>query len=81
MATMNISLPGSMKEWIDSRLKGGHFGNTSDYVRHLIRMDQERTEAITSLQAAIDEGLSSGEPQPLDLTALKKRLRKTHGGT
>ncbi len=46
MATMNVSLPDPMKAWIEARLKDGSFSNTSDYVRHLIRRDQERAQAI-----------------------------------
>ncbi|MBL8599725.1 MAG: type II toxin-antitoxin system ParD family antitoxin [Devosia sp.] len=57
MATMNISLPDEMKEWVEEQAKGGRYGNSSDYVRDLIRRDQE---AIAELQALVDEGLNSG---------------------
>jgi len=57
MATMNISLPDQMKDWVEEQTKSGRYGNTSDYVRDLIRRDQE---AVTQLQALIDEGLNSG---------------------
>lgn len=79
MATMNVSLPDPMKTWIERRLKDGRFSNTSDYVRHLIRRDQEREEAITALQKAVDEGLGSGEPEPFDFRAFKARMRERHG--
>lgn len=42
MATMNISLPGPMKEWVEAQSKTGRYSNASDYVRDLIRRDQER---------------------------------------
>jgi antitoxin ParD1/3/4 len=80
MATMNISLPDPMKDWVDERLKDGRFANTSDYVRHLIRLDRERQEAITAVQQAVDEGLSSGTAQPLDFADFKARMRKYHRG-
>jgi len=54
MATMNVSLPGSMKEWVEAQAKSGRYGNASDYVRDLIRRDQERSAAIRELQAAGD---------------------------
>ena len=78
MATMNVSLPDQMKTWIDERLEDGRFSNTSDYVRHLIRLDQERTQAIEALQQAIDEGVRSGEPEPFDFKAFKARMREQH---
>ena len=78
MATMNVSLPDQMKTWIDARLEDGRFSNTSDYVRHLIRLDQERTQTIEALQQAIDEGVRSGEPEPFDFKAFKARMREQH---
>ena len=78
MATMNVSLPDQMKTWIDARLEDGRFSNTSDYVRHLIRRDQERAQAIEALQQAIDEGVKSGEPEPFDFKAFKARMREQH---
>jgi len=78
MATMNVSLPDPMKTWIETRLKDGSFSNTSDYVRHLIRRDQERAQAIEILQQAIDEGFKSGEPEPFDFKAFKAQMRERH---
>jgi antitoxin ParD1/3/4 len=60
MATMNVSLPDPMKAWVEEQANGGKYGNASDYVRDLIRRDQERQDAIVRLQALIDEGFASG---------------------
>lgn len=60
MATMNVSLPDAMKSWVEAQTEDGRYGNASDYVRDLIRRDQERTKAISELQALIDEGMASG---------------------
>lgn len=60
MATMNVSLPGPMKEWVEQQAATGSYANASDYVRDLIRNDQRRREAIAEMQALIDEGLASG---------------------
>ena len=51
MATMNVSLPEPMKAWVERQAAGGRYGNASDYVRDLIRRDQQRAEAIAALQA------------------------------
>jgi len=60
MATMNVSLPESLKAWVEEQVDGGAYGNASDYVRDLIRRDQERTRKIAAMQARVDEGLASG---------------------
>lgn len=60
MATMNISLPDPMKDWVETQAQGGRYSNTSDYVRDLIRKDQDRTAKIAHMQRIIDEGFASG---------------------
>lgn len=60
MATMNISLPDPMKDWIAAQIAGGKYSSSSDYVRDLIRRDQENREKHDALQAAITKGLESG---------------------
>ncbi len=68
MAQMNISIPQRLKSWAESRVAEGRYSSTSDYVRDLVRRDQEREEKLRRLQAAIDEGLASGvsERDPFD---------------
>ena len=60
MATMNISLPDRMKGWVEEQARTGRYSNTSDYVRDLIRRDQDRAEKVARMQALITEGLESG---------------------
>ncbi len=79
MATMNVSLPDPMKQWVESRMENGRYSNASDYVRHLIRRDQEREQARVMLQRAIDEGVASGEPRPFDFEEFNARMRERHG--
>ena len=52
MATMNVSLPDPMKEWVEAQAQGGRYSNVSDYVRDLIRRDQERAAKIGRLPAS-----------------------------
>ncbi len=61
MSTMNISLPAAMKRWVERQAKSGRFGNSSDYVRDLIRRDQERQAKIAHMQGLVDEGVASGK--------------------
>ena len=60
MAQMNISVPDKLKAWAETRVAEGRYSSTSDYVRDLMRRDQDGAEAQARLQAAIDEGLASG---------------------
>jgi antitoxin ParD1/3/4 len=55
MSTMNVSLPESLKAFVDQQVEDGHYGTSSEYVRELIRRDQERTR----LRNLILEGAAS----------------------
>lgn len=63
MATMNVSLPEAMKTWVEERSRTGRYSNASDYMRDLIRRDQDRAEKIARMQNLVDEALQSGEGQ------------------
>ncbi|MDW5317058.1 type II toxin-antitoxin system ParD family antitoxin [Rhizobium sp. PL01] len=60
MATMNVSLPDPMKDWVEAQAKTGRYSNASDYVRDLIRRDQIRNDKIAITQSFVDDGLKSG---------------------
>ena len=84
MATMNVSLPDPMRIWVEAQTKSGRFGNASDYVRDLIRRDQERAAQIAQLRQVVDEAISSGvsdkRPNDLMTEAGMRSRRKTEQG-
>lgn len=61
MATMNVSLPDLMREWVDQQIQSGHYSNASDYVRDLIRRDQEYLDKREILVQALIAGEESGK--------------------
>jgi antitoxin ParD1/3/4 len=60
MATMNVSLPDPMKDWVETQVKSGNYANFSDYVRDLIRRDQGEQEKLERLRKALRIGRESG---------------------
>ena len=60
MQTMNISLPDPLKEFVDGQIADGRYSSASEYVRELIRADEQR-KARQALETALLEGLSSAE--------------------
>ena len=73
MATMNISLTDKLKSFVESNVESGNYSNASEYVRDLIRKEQERTIAIAEIQKLIDEGEASGYV-PYDREDIERRL-------
>ncbi len=49
MATMTVSLPDPMKDWIEAQISRGDYASTSDYVRDLVRRDRARQEQALTL--------------------------------
>ncbi|HYJ29850.1 MAG TPA: type II toxin-antitoxin system ParD family antitoxin [Allosphingosinicella sp.] len=62
MATMNISLPNSMKAFVDEQVSGRGYGTSSEYVRDLIRKEQDREK----LRSLLLEGAASPPAGPAD---------------
>jgi antitoxin ParD1/3/4 len=70
MSTMNISLPDSLLQFIEEQVRQGGYGSTSEYVRELIRRDQDRRR----LREALLVGAASAPAVTAD-AAWFKRLR------
>ena len=79
MATMNISVPDPMKNWVQAQIEEGKYASSSDYVRDLIRKDQEEKDKLAALQAAITLGVESNEAGELDMESIKQKARKLAG--
>ncbi len=62
MATVRktITLTDQQDRWIKTRIAAGGFTNDSEYIRDLIRRDQEQSAKYRALEAAIREGIESG---------------------
>ena len=61
MSTLNISLPESLKSFVDRQVRSRGYGSSSEYVRELIRKDQDRQH----LRGLLLEGAAS----PLSVAA------------
>lgn len=61
---MNISLPETMKAFVDEQVRSGEYGTASEYFRELVRRDQKE-RAESRLEALLLEGLESGEETPV----------------
>jgi antitoxin ParD1/3/4 len=78
MTTVTISLPESLKMFIDRQVATNGYGNVSEYVRSLLR-DAEQAEQNARLEALLVEGLAGGADVPLNRdfwTELKAEARQ-----
>jgi antitoxin ParD1/3/4 len=56
-----ITLTDKQDEWIKAQIASGDFTNDSEYIRDLVRRDQEQNAKFQALKQAVQEGLDSGE--------------------
>lgn len=72
-----ITLTDAQDQWIKAQIEAGRFTNDSEYIRDLIRRDQEGAKLL-ALRAAIEEGLASGESKltvPQIMREVEARLK------
>ncbi|HET7413226.1 MAG TPA: type II toxin-antitoxin system ParD family antitoxin [Pararhizobium sp.] len=75
MTTMNISLPDVLKSFVDEQVAERGYGTTSEYVRELIRREQERQH----LRGLLLEGAASAQAVTADsayFDGLRGRIRR-----
>ena len=80
MTTMNISLPDSLKEFVDEQVEQRGYGTSSEYVRELIRKEQDRLQ----LRDLLLEGASSVPTKPADdayFAGLRRRVKVSKSGS
>ena len=71
---MNVSLPAELRAYVDAQVEDGRYGSTSEYVRELIRRDQDRQK----LRSLLEEGVRSAAGPVADdayFAGLRNRIR------
>jgi len=79
MATMNISLPDELKQFIDDQVSQHGYGSTSEYLRELIRKQRD----VEKLRGMLLEGLNSGPATPQEpdfFDRMRERARARAAG-
>ncbi len=79
MSTMNISLPGSLRVFVDAQVTDRGYATSSEYVRALIRRDQDRL----MLRDLLIEGAASELSEPVDqiyFEGLRQQVRARKAG-
>jgi antitoxin ParD1/3/4 len=77
--SITITLTDKQDDWIKAQIDAGNYTDDSDYIRDLIRREQERSAETEAIRAALIEGENSGAPRPFDVSAFKERMRMVHG--
>ncbi len=77
--TMNVSLPETMKSFVEERLASDGYGTASEYIRDLIRADQKR-RAEAQLETLLLERLRSNDVTDFDINQVKAEFAKRIAG-
>lgn len=84
MATMTVSLPEPMKEWVEAQIRSGDYASASDYVRDLVRRDRARRGGEMTLEelrrlVADSKASGAGERSLDELFAEAERVARARG--
>ena len=60
MTVVTVTLTDEMQTWLDRQVVSGQYVDAAEYVRGLIRRDQQRTAKIAAMQGLVDDGIASG---------------------
>jgi antitoxin ParD1/3/4 len=74
---MNISLPESMKQWVDAQVENGGYGTASEFIRELLRQEQKR-RARAQIDANLLDALDSGKSEPMTAKEWEEVRREGH---
>lgn len=87
MKSMNISLPDSMRTYVEEQVASGGYSTVSEYFRELVRQDQ-KSKAQERLETLLLEGINSGTATEITAQdwedirqAVRKRIGKRQGST
>jgi antitoxin ParD1/3/4 len=76
-STLNISLPETMRQFVEQKISSEGYGTISEYIRELIREDQRKERH--RFDSLIRDAFDSGEPSPLmktDIDAARKLVKE-----
>ena len=77
MSTMNISLPDSLKSFVDEQVSERQYGTSSEYVRELIRKDHARQQ-LRKLLVKGGESPQTGIADSKYFESLRARVSKAN---
>jgi antitoxin ParD1/3/4 len=69
-----ITVTDQQDEWIKNQIQSGRFTNDSEYIRALLRQDQELNSHNDAIRNALIEGEESGDAKPLSASEFKLRM-------
>ena len=76
MSTMNISLPDQLKDFVDERVSTAGYGTSSEYLRELIRRDQDRLRLRNLMLDAVSSPIS-GEANKVYFEDLRSKAQSS----
>ena len=74
MATMNISLPDELKQFVDAQVAEHAYGSASEYLRELIRKQRD----VEKLRQMLLDGANSGPATPMEPDFFDKMRERAH---
>ena len=76
MATIEITLPNSLKAWIDQQVRDGRYASASDYLCDLIRQDQQRQKDTAAREDVLNELVADAQENDMRYSRARRTAQE-----
>ena len=71
-----VTVSGELAEFIEAKISAGEYASEAEVIEAALALLREEVDGLAAIQAAIEEGEASGEPQPFDFDEYIDRKRR-----
>ena len=61
-----VTVSGELAEFIEAKISAGDYASEAEVIEAALALLRDEVDGLAAIQAAIDEGEASGQPQPFD---------------
>jgi antitoxin ParD1/3/4 len=71
-----VTVSGELAEFIEAKISAGDYASEAEVIEAALALLRDEVDGLAAIQAAIDEGEASGQPQPFDFDEFIDRKRR-----
>lgn len=74
-----VTVSGELAEFIEAKISAGDYASEAEVIEAALALLRDEVDGLAAIQAAIDEGEASGQPQPFDATEFLNEMHRKYG--
>lgn len=74
-----VTVSGELAEFIEAKISAGEYASEAEVIEAALALLRDEVDGLAAIQAAIEEGEASGEPQPFDPSRFLDEMHSKYG--